>query len=476
MKRIKSSVLFILFLAGWLCFPCPLMAQDNIKLNTTPQALYERMSNNPSFKQNAKGEAFCWHARSGMDQFIANYRLTKETEWLDAAVKYFDFLIGKMDTGPDGYRGWIGPYMYDNKYWIDSHVGDALLISGMLDFSVLVLEDKELKKKYKDKANLYVEIAKKELIEKNDKRGTWKEDGPIGSYVSYEKYMEPENFKAWKYGSEVLKSGLTHPFNKQNDMALVCIQLHRITGSKLYFDRAEKIFLRMKRQLQYYDNHYEWNYWEPFGLWDIDMEKKTTVHWIGINPSAGYQSREVAQIVEAYHHGIVFDETDIKRLITTNLEVMWNKDSENPAFTNSNVAHRPIKPGEKPTGALWTSLLPFDQRIRDLYEMRFKDNSSTSSGYLLYKNTIANNPPSFERKHAKKKVKLPRGGFFRKPEHQFCGGDSWCGQQWGEIGNNEQILESRGIGNRPLFCGRQKPDQIAASWQGQFLLHVGLGW
>jgi hypothetical protein len=324
MKRIKSNALVIFSLAGWLCFSSSSMAQD-IKLNTTPQALYERMSNNPSFKQNAKGEGFCWHARSGMDQFISNYRLTKNTEWLDAAEKYFDFLISKMDTGPDGYRGWIGPYMYDNKYWIDSHVGDALLIAGMLDFSVLVLEDKQLKKKYKDKANLYVEIAKKDLIEKNDKRGTWKEDGPIGSYVSYEKYMEPGNFKEWIYGSEVVKSGLTHPFNKQNDMALVCIQLYRITGDKVYFDRAEKIFLRMKRQLQYYANHYEWNYWEPFGIWDLDLNKKTTVHWVGINPSPGYQSREVAQIVEAYHHGIVFDETDIKRLISVNKKTTYLK-------------------------------------------------------------------------------------------------------------------------------------------------------
>jgi len=286
MKRIKSNTLFILSIAGWLCFSFSSMAQENIKLNTTPQALYERMSNNPSFKQNAKGEAFCWHARSGMGQFISNYRLPEDTEWLDAAVKYYDFLISKMDTDPDGYRGWIGPYMYDKNYWIDSHVGDALLIEGMLDFAVLVLEDKQLKKKYKDKANLYVEIAKKDLVEKNDKRGTWKEDGPIGGYISYSKYMEPGNFKEWKYGSEVLKSGMSHPFNKQNDMATVFIRLYRITGDKSYFDKAEKIFLRITRQLQYYDDHYEWNYWEPFGLYDIDLEKRTPVHWIGINPSA----------------------------------------------------------------------------------------------------------------------------------------------------------------------------------------------
>jgi hypothetical protein len=168
----------------------------------------------------------------------------------------------------------------------------------------------------------------------------------------------------------------------------------------------------MKRQLQFYDNHYEWNYWEPFGPWDVDPVKKTTAHWVGINPNAGYQSREVAQIVDAYHHGIVFDENDIKRLINTNLEVMWNKDKSNPGFANSNIAHGGQREYQgKPTGTLWTSLIDFDQRIRDLYEIRFKDKSEQSEEYLYYKNFVANTPPGFKRKYAKQNVTLPEVPF-----------------------------------------------------------------
>ena len=219
MNKSKSITILILSLIVIIFILISSCARQGITLNTTPDAAYEWMINYKPIK-NDKGEGFCWHARSGMDQFVDNYILTKNIGWLDAGVKYFDFLIGKMDTGPDGYKGWIGPYMYDNTVWIDSHVGDALLLSGMLDFSVLVLEDKKLKKKYKDKADIYVETAKKHLIEKCDARGTWVEDGDIGGYRSYEKYMEPGNLKEWKYGSEIIKSGLSHPFNKQNDMAL----------------------------------------------------------------------------------------------------------------------------------------------------------------------------------------------------------------------------------------------------------------
>lgn len=411
MKRTDKMSLRLLFAVAMLLWQGPAaFAQQGMKLEITPEQLYNKMSNNPSFAENAKGEAFCWHARSGMDQFIENYELTKNTEWLDAGVRYYDWLISKMDTGPDGYKGWIGPYMYDKKYWIDSHVGDGILFNGILDFALLVSEDKTLKSKYADKVKLYTELAKKHLIEKNDKRGTWREDGPIGGYVSYEKYMEPGSLKEWKYGSEVIKSGLSHPFNKQNDLGQVCLQIYRLTGEKFYRDRAEKIFLRMKRQLQLTDNHYEWNYWEPFGPWDVKLEKNDFAHWVGINPSAGYQSREVAQMVDAYHTGVVFDETDIKRLINTHLNVMWNKDRENPAFTNSYIAHgieTTNKKNGSATGTLWTSLLDFDQTIRELYAARFDDEDLQTAAYLRFKNVISKTPPSFKRKYVAEPAKLP---------------------------------------------------------------------
>lgn len=221
--------------------------------------------------------------------------------------------------------------------------------------------------------------------------------------------MEPGNTREWKYGSEVMRSGLTHPFNKQNDMGLVCMQLYRLTHQKFYYKRAEKIFLRMKRQMQLSGDHYEWNYWEPFGTWDIDYVKNTPKHWVGINPNPGYQFREVEQMVEAYHNGIVFDETDIRRLIKTQLEVMWNKDKVNPAFTNSNVTHVHGQRQEekKATGTLWTSLLDFDPTIRMLYEMELKNQPTNSLEYLSYYNTIANKPVSYKRKYIKGMKILP---------------------------------------------------------------------
>jgi len=100
------------------------------------------------------------------------------------------FLSGNFFTDPDGYKGWIGEYGYDSNYWQDALVGDAILVAGILDFCELVMENKKLKRKYLDKVNSYIAIAKKDFIEKWDKRGCWIDDGPYGTYIGFQQIFK----------------------------------------------------------------------------------------------------------------------------------------------------------------------------------------------------------------------------------------------------------------------------------------------
>ena len=424
MKK-KSSGISIFALIIFLGLSFSPNAQPAATFNTSPKEVAEKMMNNPSFIENAKGENFCWHARVGMDQYIENFKLTGDTAWLSAAITYYDFLIGKMDTDPDGYKGWIGPYGYNEKYWQDALVGDAILLTGILDFSVLVLENDTLKKVFGNKANTYVVIAKKDFVEKWDKRGTWYEDGPYGSYIGFNKFLKPGNLKEWIYNPQVERAGISHPFNKQLDVGQVCLRLYRISGEKFYRDRAEKIFFTLKSHFQYFDDHYCWNYYDPLTPDDVDLEKNDTRHGVWVHPwRSGYQAGDVEKIVEAYHYGIVFDEQDIRRIINTNLKVMWNKDSMNPKFINSNglgadndtagIAAFKAAYGHstvfKNAGELWTGLLDFDQTIRDLYELRFR-NGERLAEQMRYKHEVLKNPPGFERKYAKGNVIIPTVNF-----------------------------------------------------------------
>ncbi|HEX8038011.1 MAG TPA: hypothetical protein VF490_02620 [Chryseosolibacter sp.] len=420
---IRPPCLSILFLVA--LFTTGSKAQNAASVRVTPRELAASMIHKPAFVENAKGENFCWHARVGMEQFVDNYKLTKNTEWLDAGIQYFDFLVSTMDTDPDGYRGWIGPYGYDTKYWQDSHVGDAILLTDMLDFSALVLEDPQLAKKYGAKAKEYTQIAARDFVEKYDQRKTWIEDGPYGSYIGFSKFLKPGELTQWVYDPDVSRAGISHPFNKQMDCAQVCLRLYRITGKKFYRDRAEKIYFTAKSHFQYHAGHYHWNYFEPLTPGDIDLEKKETRHWVSVHPfRSGYQAGEVAKIAEAYHYGIVFNEEDMKRIVRTNLEVMWNGDALHPEFINSNhLGPKDDTTGlaafkraydhsnfSKNTGELWTGLLDFDQRIRDLYELRFQ-NDKNSERYVKYNETVLASPPGFRRKYASGEVRVPTMSF-----------------------------------------------------------------
>jgi len=420
MKKLGS------LLCGWLIIlvvcqfsVLPSFSQRWNTTNISPDELYNRMINNPAFIKSPKGEGFCWQARGGMTQFINNYEATKNMEWIDAGLKYCDFLIDRMDAAPDGYKGWIGPFLSDRRYYQDVLVGDALLFEGILDYCILIMENKELKKKYGVRAMEYIESAKRNFVEKYDKRGTWIADEPYGGYINSDKFLTEGNMKEWIVASRAPEAGVSHPFNKQMDAGIVCIKLYRLTKDKFYRDRAVSIFFTAKSHFQYFDDHYCWNYWEPLYPGDVNLERKNTRHGVWVHPwRSGYQASEVGKIAEAYHYGIVFDEQDIKRIINTNLNVMWNKDMENPKYISSNglgadgdtsglaafqraYGHSNVA---KNSGELWTGLLDFNQTIRDLSAVRFKDNPEA---YQRYMSRWKENPPSFKRKHVMGKVIVP---------------------------------------------------------------------
>ncbi|MBT3602660.1 MAG: hypothetical protein HN521_06285 [Candidatus Latescibacteria bacterium] len=338
---------------------------------------FEQAMNNKHLKVEGQvtGEGFCWHAAHAADDFVTGYLTYQDTAWLDQGVKYFDWLVGLMAEAPDGYQGWIGPFIYEKSVWCDVHVGDAILVNPMLRFSEVILKDHGLKAKYGEAAEKYVSLAKKHLIEKWDARGTWREDGPYGSYASWNQYLEPGDLSQWR-DKDIKKSTLSLPFNKQFDMGIASLRLWRITGEISYRGRAERIFRLMKSRMQLVDDHLVWNYWEPTGVWDV--EGNDLRHWVNVHPYRNYQAGELGNIVEAYHSGIVFDRTDIERMINTNMKVMWNGDLDDPLWRNSNAngeweAPEPPPEGRKGrAGTLWSALHGFDETVRMLHEKRLK--------------------------------------------------------------------------------------------------------
>ena len=379
-----------------------LLARTCVVAQETAQQHFERVMKNPHIQVEGQvtGEGFCWHAASAANNFVTGYLAYEDTAWLDYGVQYFDWLVGLMAEAPDGYKGWIGPFIYDKSVWCDVHVGDAILVNPMLRFAEVVLSDELLTEKYGVAANGYVALAQKHLIEKWATRGTWHEDGPYGVYASWDRYFKPGDLSEWR-DIEIAKSNLSLPFNKQFDMAIAALRLWRITGDEQYRDKAERTFRLMKSRIRLVDDHYVWNYWEPLGSWDAGQEDLR--HWVNVHPYRNYQSGEVSDIVEAYHSGIVFDKQDIERIIRTNLGVMWNGDKDNPKWRNSNDTG-PWEPPPPPpkgwkgrAGTLWSALKDFDETVRMLYERSLEPGTLS---HAHYHNVTAAEPVGFERKYA----------------------------------------------------------------------------
>jgi hypothetical protein len=361
-----------------------------------PQAYFKRVMANPNLKVEAKvtGEQFCWHAASAADDFVDAYLAWNDPAWLDQGAAYFDWLESLLTTGPDGYRGWIGPYIYDKRYWCDVHVGDAILFNPMLRFAETVLADTALTKTHGVRARRYVALARRELMEKWDQRGTWHEDGPTGSYRAWDRSLVPGDLSEWRDHNDH-RAGLSLPFNKQMDMGLAALRLYRLSGEERYRQRAQSVFALFKARLRLLEGGYVWNYWEPLGSWDIDRDAGRIRHWVNVHPSRNYQAREVAFVVEAYHTGVVFEPEDIERLIHTNLGHMWNGDFDAPRWRNAGVGGPWREPQTKGAGTLWSALADFDGRARRLQAGRLQPGGIDRA---YFDRVVAARPPGLARR------------------------------------------------------------------------------
>ena len=331
------------------------------------------------------GEGVAWHAAWRAGSFLQGARQTGDAAYLDAAVTYFDALIAKLHTSPDGYRGWVGPYIYDESVIGDVHIGDAILVNPMLDFVLYVtVEQPDLGERYGDKAAEYTALAE-HICTKWDDRGTWYENGYTGGYYSWDHYLSVEGMDEFQVRDEVRNSGLSLPFNKQQSMAIIHLRLHRLTGNVEHLRRARLIFQTTRSRMSAYGEQFTWNYWEPQYPGDVvSVEPPELAHWVGTHPYRDYQQGEVSEFVEAYHSGLVFSRADMERLVRTNLS-MWNGDRSDPDWVNSDVAaNRAAAPDwEMPdpsahgyprlAGTLWRALAPFDDELAQLAGMTADD-------------------------------------------------------------------------------------------------------
>ncbi|MBT3344719.1 MAG: hypothetical protein HN712_27950 [Gemmatimonadetes bacterium] len=324
------------------------------------------------------GEGVAWHAAWRSTEFVRYARESEERAFLEAGVIYFDALIGKLHTSPDGFKGWVGPFIYDESVIGDVHVGDAILVNPMLEWVEYVHTElaADQRPAFEATASRYLDLAQ-HICDKWDARGTWWESGHAGGYITWDQFLSPDDLTRFQQRGDVRTARLGLQFNKQQSMGIVHLRLYRLTGDEEHRRRAQLIFQHAKARLTLFEGHYTWNYWEPFYPGDVvSVEPPELNLWVATHPHRNYQSGEVSEFVEAFHSGLVFSAEDMQRLVRTNWR-MWNGDREEPAYANSDAAvtqaavpgyEPPLSDGHGRAGTLWRALADFDSTLSHLAE------------------------------------------------------------------------------------------------------------
>jgi len=275
------------------------------------------------------GEELAWTLAQLLKGFYYGYEATGDSKWVGMLVEWTDAWLARAVVEPDGYPGWpkVGaagtPVDKLDDFYADSLLGEAMAMLPVMQMSRQILLDPGLEKTFGDRAKTYIELSRK-LFEKWDRRGAWRQTENAGIISVVLPFGIDPVTGRWTSGYASRNApgqGHSHPDNKANWVGSWLLSMYDATGENPYKERAEGWFRLMKARMKpESDGRYRiWNYWEPGGPWDY-LAPGVPKHWIGIHPNEGYYDSDVRAIVKAYEAQVVFDRTDIDRLVATALE------------------------------------------------------------------------------------------------------------------------------------------------------------
>lgn len=315
------------------------------------------------------GEELGWLVSPFLNGFHQGYLATGDAQWVERFIDWTDACVRRGIKEPDGFMGWPkgdGGGGESKEYDADSLLGEAMMLRPVVLMADKILKTPALEKRWGAQARGYVELAGK-TFEKWDRRDCWREIKEGGVWVVPAFGIDRQTGR-WSSGYEQRKTtGFSNPANKQNHIARWLLAMFDVTGEPVYRERAEKWFRVMKSRMQTREEgkYLVWNYWDPAGPWDYKPDGKPK-HWVGVHPNGGYYGIDVEGIVSAFEHGLVFSQEDMKRLVATNRDFMWNQQMEGARFRRLDGGETDARWKNSP-GVLWSALIPHDATLRKIF-------------------------------------------------------------------------------------------------------------
>jgi hypothetical protein len=357
-----GAVLAAVLVSGVGQAASPLDGIENAKDREVATAFLRHVEQTPKHvRRLAKGphpEDHCWQTFKYVGLSLTAYRLTRDVKHLDRFAANFAILEAAMTKGPDGFLGWYGkgyglfhpPEKPELR--VDVIITSFRAVELLCRFIRVIDADPVLAKRFANARGRYLCLMTDHLVKKWDARGNYVDLGTRGAV--YRTHA----------GLRATKAHLTQPHNKHSLIGEALLALYRLSGDDLYMRKAIQLGIRYKRCLTLKDGHYEWNYWDPAGAWDVRADdRRKWKHWIGVEHKGGYYSLSLSQAVRLHEAGLVFDKSDIARFVKTQTEMCWNGDVMNPRWARCDGT----RSKKYMQGAyLCAALAPYDRRIAAL--------------------------------------------------------------------------------------------------------------
>jgi len=338
--------------------PAPMVKMDDAKFNDWLSRWKKNIVGDARnrYCDKAMGEDIAWLVTPFTDGFYYGFMATGDRKWAAMLTDWTDSCVNRAKKEPDGFVGWPSPAAAGTKvdnlddFNADSMLSDAMAIRAAVLLAAEVRRNPALQAAYAAKADDYLKLAE-QTVRKWDQRGGWRETKDGGCISVVLPFGIDRQSGKWTAGYATRNApgnGFSHPDNKANLVARWLLAMSDATGKSVYRKRAERWFTLMKSRMTLKaDGTYKiWNYWQPAGPWDY-LPSGATKHWVGVHPNPGYYEIDVAAIVDAYEHGLVFGRDDIDHLIATAL-------------------------AEK---RYWEALVPYSAEIQKKFEQEMKPDS-----------------------------------------------------------------------------------------------------
>lgn len=323
------------------------------------------------------GEDICWLATPYLRGMVAMAEaLDGDRECLDAFCKGFEHLMSIASRDIDGLYGWPTKQGTYGQHGLRCIImDDAMIAEPVAHFAQAVRRDARLKEAYGERAERYLKSVEEEVFPKWQE--SWLEFGGETTTLrtadggfQQEEVRFPGPAGVYRYYLPGRKPGTSLPLNQFLIVARAYLAFYDATGKADYLEKARRlaatarhVYLehnaaRTSDQTERFD---PWCYWQP--VWEGDFKGETeAARWVGPHPErASYHAGEVSILTELRRRGIVFTDEDIRRIVRLHLEVMWNKDLDNPRFSYYYERRKMTYPA-----TLWGSLASFDETIAQM--------------------------------------------------------------------------------------------------------------